>query len=314
MITKKDFAKGNVIFMDFHSIQCFSAAAKYLNFTRAANELFISQSALSQAIKRLEKELGTALFERRNNIVVLTAAGEFFRQEANDMLARYSLVKSHIADIREKQPENLSLGISGFYSYYFLPEIVAFTRHFHPLINLSCVEENTLRLQEMTANGMLDCCICAMPIEYPELNAKYLRTEEIWLALPPKHPLLEEYGEDTPIPLARLANEPFVFQKKPHRIAVFLQSLCEEAGFSPNIVFETNSTDTVDAVIAEGIGVGFVVDILVRKNRSKKGQYRRLAIDHAKRNYMLFTRKNAMFSPTIQSFFDVLPKILEKCI
>lgn len=295
--------------MDLRNVQCFVTAARLGNFTHAAKQMFISQSALSQSVRRLEAELGVALFERKNNTVALTPAGEIFLPEAERLLSRAELLKTHMAEFSKENTETLNFGISTFYSLYFLPAIINFAGSFRPRIRINGIEDSSHRLEEMVAGGILDCCVCPQPIDHTDLQVTPMRKETIWLAFPPEHPLLREYAEDIPVPVSLLADESFIFVKKVHRFAAFAMQLCTEAGFLPNIYYESMNWETVDAIIAQGIGVGFVPDVLVRKNRQERSRYRRIASENAVRDYVLLTRREPVLSPVIRQFYADLPHI-----
>lgn len=309
-IIKAEYEKTEVApQMEFRNLLCFVAAARHSNFTKAAGELFISQSALSQSIRRLENELGTKLFTRTNGKVVLTHAGRVLLPEAEELLAREKLLREHMSEIGNI-PEQLNLGISSFYSKYYLPELTDRLECGYQDLRVNFVEDVSIRLEEMVKNGILDCCLVPMPVALPELCTTPVRVERIFMAFPEGHPVCAEYGRDDAIPMRRLADEKFVFLKPTQRFAAQGMRLCEEAGFRPRIIYESMNWDTVDAVIGRGIGIGFVPDILTIRKGPDKPEYRAIDSPDAKRGYTLLTRPDSAFTPTVIRFLSEIPELI----
>ena len=305
--------------MEFRNLLCFVTAAKYLNFTKAADELFISQSALSQSIQRLEGELGTELFSRGRGKVALTHAGRVLLPEAEELLAREKLLRERMSEIGEI-PEQLNIGISSFYSKYFLPELTdrlecgykgssGYSAYSHSL-RVNFVEDVSLRLEEMVKSGILDCCLAPMPTALEGLSVTPVRVERIFMAFPKGHRICGEFGKDEPVPMKLLADEKFVFLKPSQRFAAQGMRLCEAAGFRPRIIYESMNWETVDAVIGRGIGIGFVPDILTLRDSPDKPDYRMIDSPDAKRGYSLLTREGVSFPPAAARFLSEIPELI----
>lgn len=289
--------------MEFRSMQYFVTTARCCNFTKAARELFISQPALSQSIRRLEDELGVELFRRGGNMVTLTHAGKVFLQEAERILAAAEVLTSRMAELAYDRVEKLQFGISTFYSRYFLPEIIRTAETYCPQLRVNCLEDISLRLEEMVCGGILHCALVPSPLSHTELYAIPVRTERILLALPPSHPLAARYPPEVPVPLSVLAAEPFIFLKRTQRFAAMGMQLCADAGFVPHIVYETMNWETLDTLVAHGIGAGFVPDLMT--NRTDSCAYRMLDTAPS-REYLLIRQTEAVDSPAILDFYNRL--------
>ena len=285
--------------MELRSMQYFVTTARCCNFTKAARALFISQPALSQSIRRLEEELGVTLFFRGGNTVTLTHAGTVFLGEAERILAETALLTERMAELGTDRVEMLHLGISTFYSRYFLPAVIRTAETYCPGVRVNCVEDISLRLEEMVRGGILHCALVPSPLTYPDLTAIPVRTERILLALPPSHPLAAAYPPEKAIPLTAAAAESFVFLKRTQRFAAMGMALCENAGFSPRIVYETMNWETLDTLVECGLGVGFVPDLL----RHGPCAYRTI-VGAPGREYLLIRRADAVESPAIRDFYE----------
>ena len=296
--------------VELRNMLCFVTAAELGNFTKAAERLYISQSALSQSIKRLENELGVELFRRENNTVSLTRAGRIFLPEADSILQRSRLLRERMTELAGDGAEQLNFGISTFYSRYFLPDIADCIRNSYPLLRVNFIEDVSANLENMVASGILDCCLAPLPATHDELQITPVRTETIYLALTRGHRLLDEYPPDAPIQLERVAREKFVFLKPSQRFTALGMRLCADAGFAPDIIYETMNWDTLDALVARGIGIGFVPDILTFHPSDNKPGYRPIASPDAKRGYTLLNRPGCAFTPMVKSFLAEIPSLI----
>lgn len=118
--------------MYIKTIKYVAAIAQEGSFSKAAEKLYISQPALSKCIKKLEDELNTPLFERKGNILELTAAGEVFVQDASSILQLYEKMLRRIANLANMYEDTVHFGISPFYSKYYLSRILPSLYANHP--------------------------------------------------------------------------------------------------------------------------------------------------------------------------------------
>jgi LysR family transcriptional regulator, glycine cleavage system transcriptional activator len=163
-------------------VQGFEAAARTLSFTRAAEELYLTQSAVSRQIKTLEEHLGVQLFERRHRALALTDDGKAFQRIAADVLDR---LQSSINQMRARGAENqLSVTtVTGFASLWLIPRLKRFTR-LHPHIDVHIIANDKLLDLE---RGMIDLAIRYTKTERVAPGAERLFNEDI---LPVCHPSL----------------------------------------------------------------------------------------------------------------------------
>lgn len=285
-------------------------AARLNSFTKAAQQLFISQSALSQSVKRLEDELGTSLFIRDKNKVTLTPAGEFFVSEAEKILEQSRTLRDHVSEMSENDRIQINCGISTFYSKYYLPKILPVVKNDLPNVKLNIVEDISWNLEEMVLGKVLDFCLVPKPLGHNGLNSNLLVMEKILLAFPPEHELLKKYPPSKRVPLSEVRNEPFIFLRARQRFTKMGMSMCEEAGFVPNIVYETMSWDTVDAIIAKGMGIGFVPDVVQNIKSPQKPVYRRILTDNDTREYVLAYRSDRVQTDVTKKLIVLIEKAM----
>lgn len=279
--------------MQLRDIQYVVTVAQELSFSKAAQSLYISQPALSQSIKRLESELGVPLFIRANNSVTLTSAGRIFVADGQEILRMSNQLKSKMSDIINLRECHLRIGISTFYSNCYLPKILPAFRSQYPSITLEIVEESSVVLEELASEGKIDFCMIPAPLKNNQLEYQTVYQEQILLAVPPDHLLNKQLtpalSSGLPfIDLSLVAEEPFLFLKKHQKFTQMGMQLCRAAGFTPRIVFETVNWNTINSLVANGMGIGFVPEILSETpTKDRRPVYYRIMSANTTRPYLI---------------------------
>lgn len=173
--------------LSLHALEQFVALARTKNFTRAAEELHLSQPALSRAIQKLEDQLGQPLFERKPREVLLTDLGELLHERAREILQLVEDTFSELADAGRRG--RIRLGAIPTIAPYFLPGILSRFAGLHPEVTVSVLEDTTEVLIKRCSLGEIDLAIIALPILARHLEVEPLFDEELLLVLPTGHPL-----------------------------------------------------------------------------------------------------------------------------
>jgi len=162
-------------------IQIFQIVAKQLSFTKAAEQLHLSQPAVSKAIKNLEQEFKTTFFIRRSNAIELTDEGKSFLVYANKLLSIYAEMEEVFTYKHETFPELINLGVSTTLSNYIIPKVIAkFNKQF-PKTRFNVTDGNTEQIQDLILNGDIDFAITEGSNSNPKLNFKKFIKDEIVL-------------------------------------------------------------------------------------------------------------------------------------
>jgi len=264
------------------------------NFSRAAEKLHIAQPSLSQQIAKLEKELGILLFQRNTSSVDLTYAGSIFAERAQKILDMVSQLQSEMDDISQMRKGRLMIGSLPITGAHIWPKVLPVFQHRYPDIEIVLVEETTSVLEQLTASGQTDVSLLTLPLQEKSLEYIPLVEEEVYLAVPPKHPLA---AQTEGISLSSFASEPFILLKKGQGFRHTSIQLCEDAGFTPQIVFESSNIETVQSLVAAGMGVAFVPQMVARAGWSEHAPayltikepytpYRTIVISHKRDRYV----------------------------
>ncbi|HAL71162.1 MAG TPA: hyalin [Verrucomicrobiales bacterium] len=254
--------------LDIQSLEQFVVLARTKNFTRAGEELNLSQSALSRAIQKLEDQLGQPLFERKPREVVLTDLGELLLERAKKIL---KLVEDTFSELSEAgRRGRVRLGAIPTIAPYFLPSLLGSFAEKHPDISVIVQEDTTESLIKSCSHGDIDLAIVALPIIAKYLEVEPLFTEELLLVLPAGHPLAAEES----IAVASVDGYPFVMLNEAHCLSENISSFCRRQSVQPVTVERTSQLTTVQELVALDHGVSIVPEMARRLDLSNRRVYR----------------------------------------
>ncbi len=169
------------------------ALAKAQHFGRAAQSVFVSQPTLSIGIKKLEQELGIAIFERLSNKVVPTQVGQRIIAAAQETLMSTDIIRSIAAEAKGELTGDVKLGAIYTMCPYLLPKMIPDLQQHAPDVRLYVKEDYTNNLMEALKNGDLDVAIVSLPLPESDLFAvKSIDTEDFYVIMPNHHPLTEK--------------------------------------------------------------------------------------------------------------------------
>ncbi len=261
--------------MDYslRELECFTAVAEELSFTRAAKRLHLAQPPLSRHVRALEERMGARLFERGRQGVTLTAAGGLFYEETRGVLAQLSRAGEAVRRAALGQTARLRLG---FVSAVLSAELVETFRAFraaHPETQILLHDSSPADQLQAIAEGRLDGgFVGLMPAEHPA-GVTFLkwREEELRCYVPAGHRLAgkangkksrsrsrSRSGEG--VRLEELAKEPFVAVSgsAAPAFSTHVHALCREAGFRPRVMLESPRAQAVAIMVAAGSGVALL--------------------------------------------------------
>lgn len=213
----------------------------------------MAQPPLSQQVRRLERELGAELFRRNRRHVELTQAGSALVPEARRTLAAAERATAAVAAVAAGRSGRVVLGFVGSLAHDVLPLLVRELRKQAPEIEIGLREASTAQQIELLRLGLLDAGLVRPPIQAAGIELEVVGHEPLRAVLPVDHPLA---GSKT-VSLQALRDEPFVLFPRAIGPGLYDQiiGLCRDAGFSPNVVYESGATATMVPMVEAGVGV-----------------------------------------------------------
>ncbi len=221
---------------------------------------------MSQQIRRLERELGVQLAHRTKRVVTLTRAGEVFLAEARKTIRQMDLAVDLAVRTDRGEVGQLTVGVTAPALFVLFPEIVARFRELLPQVGVVIREMTTDEQERALLTGDIDVAIIHPPLADAALSTEVIGSVAYQLAIPSGNRLL---GKDS-VELADLENEPVVIF--PRQIAPQIYDsvllLCREAGFTVKIAMEAFPAQSIIALVASGVGVGFIASQAQRLQRA----------------------------------------------
>jgi LysR family hydrogen peroxide-inducible transcriptional activator len=286
--------------LDLHLVQHFVVLARTKNFTRAAEELHLSQSALSRAIQRLEDQLGQPLFERRPRELVLTELGALLLNRAKDILKLMEDTFSELAEASRRG--RVRLGAIPTIAPYFLPGLLATFAQKHPEISVIVQEDTTDALIRRCTQGELDLVILAQPVIARQLEVEPLFEEELHLLLPLGHPLESKKQ----ITASSVDGFPFVVLNEAHCLSEHVAAFCRKHSVQPVTVERTSQLATVQELVALRHGVSIVPEMARKVDASDQRVYRTFTGNKPVRTIAMMWNPDRFLSQATQALMQHL--------
>ena len=253
----------------------------------AADQLGISQPALSSYLKKVEGELGVVLFDRSRQPLELTEAGRVYLDYLDEVVIRQKELMKSLSDINDLKTGSLTVGGASFFNVAYLPKSIAAFVSENPGIDIEIVDDRVPRLEALAQKGMLDLFITPINDEPERFVYEELLEEDVFLAVPEtwevnrqlegKAISIEELPESEAAakshrkakPLTReefacLCRETFVVLKPDQDIGRKMQALLNSCGCTPERIITAEQTMTTLALTLRGVGVSLITESSIR--------------------------------------------------
>jgi DNA-binding transcriptional LysR family regulator len=286
--------------MDIYQLEYALAVAHYQHFSHAADEICVSQSTLSHQINKLEEELGVRLFKRTTRTVYLTAAGEEFIAYATRIMSEIKQAKQAMRQHAMAERGQIIIGAIPTIGLLKLTTALAEFQRSYPNLQMDIQEDFSGRLLEMLLASEIDVGLLTPPsgsllcnniCYYP------LISDELVLTVHRNHPLSTEKI----IHLNAARNEKHIIMKPNNGLRTIVLDACRNAGFEPNIVYQSRQVETVLGLVSEGLGVALMTSRVA--NYLKQPAYAIVRLhDAPKRVTALAILRHERHSPAVKVF------------
>ena len=250
--------------MDTKQIEYILKIAEENNITKAAEKLFITQSALNQQLLKLEKELGTPLFERRKHSMIPTFAGRIYLTTAHKMVDMKKETYKIISDISEENLGEIAVAYTPETGAAMFSKVYPVFHRKYPNITFHIYEERVKKMEQLVLKNEVHFAFVtyAEGVRHPDLDYLDMDSEYMVLGLPITHPLAHLAGKNSHetlprIDLTLLKDESFILLSKETRMRDMIDQAFTHAGFHPKVLFESVSTHTVINMLTEQIAPAF---------------------------------------------------------
>lgn len=237
----------------FRQLEVFEAIARLGSFTRASEELHLTQPTVSMQMKKLTDAVGLPLFEQVGRRIHLTEAGKELAIAAREIMQSLERCDMSIAEMRGLKKGKLRLAVVST-AKYFVPRILGEFLRQHPGVEVSLKVTNRQRVLERAAENLDDLYILSQPIGHIELVAKSFMENPLLVMAHPEHPLTHERN----IPLQRIAQEPFLMREEGSGTRLSVERIFGSQGLKPNIRMELGSNEAIKQAIIGGLGISIL--------------------------------------------------------
>ncbi len=292
--------------INFNQLRDFYQVAKNLNFTIAANKLYITQPAISAQIKLFEDYCNLKLFKKKGRNIYLTDEGETLYSYARKIFEYEREIESAIEDMRELKRGILRLGTTKTYARYFMPFLISSFHEAYPHIKINLDEGSSLDMIHSLLDFRNELAIIARAEENPDICFIPFSQEEVLVILSPSHKLA---GKKT-ISIRDLAREPIIMKEKGSGTRKLVSELFAKKSLTPNLLMETSNTEFIKQLVQRGDGISFLVKAAVATElREKKLDTVSMEGNKIFLNVSIAYPNDQHLSPPAQAFLNILLKI-----
>ncbi len=240
-------------YVTLHQLQVFEVTARHRSFTRAAEELFISQPTVSMQMKQLTKAVGLPLFEQIGKKLYLTEAGQELLNTCQEMFNRLGQFEMTISEMQGLTKGKLKLAVVST-AKYFAPRLLGPFCQQYPGIDVSLKVTNRERVLERLGANLDDLYILGTPPPEAEVKRYPFLEDGLVVLAPVHHPLRNRYQ----IPLKALVEEPFLMREPGSGTRMTVQHFFDAHKFTPNVKMELGSSEAIKQAVMGGLGLSIL--------------------------------------------------------
>ena len=238
-------------------LMVFRAVAEQLSFRKAAEELYLTQPAVSLQIKALEEDLGVQLFDRSGAHITMTPAGRVLLEYAAQVNAHLVQAEREIAALSGEHVGQLALGASTTIAQYVLPRLLGEFCREHPRVHSTLISGNTEHIVEAVEKQRIALGFIEGPARSREVKTEPFLEDELVLIASTAH----EFAECNSISCSEIASIPLLMRERGSGTRRVIEMALERQGVKRNslhIVMELDSTEAIKSAVEAGLGIGFV--------------------------------------------------------
>lgn len=286
--------------MDLKQLQYFIAVIEHMNYSKAAEKLHISQPSLSNAIKKLEQEVGSSLLERNTRNLQLTEAGQLLYERAKVILKNMEVLKIEMDEVIVHGTSDLTIGVIESIKHWLPKAIVEYKKRY-PQMKFHLVDIlGSKRVKKSLKGYKTHVIITNQLMDDEELEVKCLYEERLVAVLPLHHPLATK----DLLTIADLSNEPFIISTDGFQTRQDILNAFEQAGQAINVQFEIERFETAVSLVRENLGITILPENYLQGPTAKTIVQKEIDCPNLQRNVYLVFLKNRHLPFAIRQFID----------
>ena len=247
--------------MDIRQLMCFVEVAKQESFTKAAENLYLTQPAISKMIKSLEEELKVSLIERSTKRVKLTDMGQVILLQAQKIVESMHTMENEPNDVLQLRKGSIGLGIPSMYGgLYFSPVLSIFSRSF-PQIDIHLAEGNSAQLLEKMGSGEIDLCVTDAVCNDESIESWKIFEEPLVLITSKDHPLARK----SQVSFSETKKEKWIFFSEETGIFKILESYFPKESMKHCGFCQSSQWDFVVEMVSDGLGISLIPQSLYQR-------------------------------------------------
>jgi len=252
--------------MEIRDLEIFLSVAKHLSYTRAGDEVNLSQPSVSIRVKHLEEELGVKLFEQLGRRVALTEAGRLLIADARHVITAVADAKQRIYELQGLERGSLRIGASTTPGMYLIPQIIAGFKERYPKIEVHLGIKDTKQVEEGVITNEFDFGFVGGHLVGDAVEVLAWVTDQLALVVGPKHPLAKKKS----IKAEDLRKEKFILRELGSATRATIVSHLEKVTLAVQPVMEMENPESVKKAVQSGLGVAFISKFAVEAELKAK--------------------------------------------
>ena len=290
--------------LTFRMLQVFDAVARHLSYTRAAQELHLTQPAVSMQIRQLEEATGVPLFEQLGKRIYLTRAGQEMHYYTHEIQRLLGEAESVLSGLQGGTRGRLEISVASTANHFATRLLAAFARRY-PDVSYSLDVTNRETLVSQLVNNLKDLVLMGRPPPGLDLEVEAFMANPLVVIAPPDHPLARQES----VTLDQLQQERFVVRERGSGTRIAMERFFEAQGIQLNTDLEMTSNEAIKQAVQAGLGLG-IVSIHTLEIELEAGRLQVLDVEHFPilRHWYLVYRKGKRLSPVARNFRDFVLK------
>ena len=279
-------------------LQVFEAVARQLSYTRAAEELHLTQPAVSMQVKQLESSVGLSLFEQLGKRVFMTQAGETMLRHAQTIMRHLATAREEMDELKGVDSGRLRIAVASTVNYFATRLLATFAR-LHPSVQITLDVTNRETLLQKLEDNQPDVVLMGKPPKDLDLDADAFMDNPLIMIARPDHPLSKHRS----IALKELTEETFVVREPGSGTRIAMERFFDQKSFAPSATIEMTGNETIKQSVDAGLGLAIVsvhtVELELALERLIRLDIRGMPI---MRRWYVGHRRGKRLSPTAQAF------------